>query len=523
MIPESGHYRYPLTCPTPIKELTMNLKRIFIMFSLLLLPLLTATAQEDPRQLTIFHTNDMHAHYGPSPATWLDQDPPPQLGGFIALHYYLEQAKATVAQSLVLDAGDWMTGTPLSDMEMGGARGGGLVHLLNLIGYDATVIGNHELDGGIENLERLIELMKCDVITANFFRDEQLVGTHPYKIYRKGGLKIAVIGLTLDDMFGIAPHSEGLEVHSCVGTAQRLIDKLDPKSDLIVLLTHQGWQADSLLATRLQNADIIVGGHSHTRIDPPREVNDMLLVQAGSYTRYLGRLDITVQDDAITAYNGELIPLWVEGITPNQEISRLVQVFEMQIDAEYGAEIGKSEVRLTRSYYDESDLGNWLTDVLLASGDADFAMLNSGGIRANLEAGPISRLTIAEMLPFQNHLVRFNCTGEELLTFVKLNARASSFEEHGIMQVAGINCEWRVEGDEVTIASATVNGLPVEAEKEYNGITVDYALSKADRYLGFEPDSQKDTHTLIYDAVVQYIQGHPEVKRPVRGRLIELQ
>jgi 5'-nucleotidase / UDP-sugar diphosphatase len=500
----------------------MNLKRIFIMLTLLLLPLFTAVAQEEPKSLTIFHTNDIHTHYTSAPATWMNQDPPPQIGGFVALRYYLDREKATAVQSLVLDAGDWMTGTPLSDMEMGGARGGGFIHLMNLIGYDATVIGNHELDSGIDNLERLIKLMKCDVITANLFRDGQLVGTDPYKIYRKGGLKIAVIGLIMDDLFGIAPHSEGLEVRDCVETAQRLIDEVDPKSDLIVLLTHQGWQADSLLATQLHNADIIVGGHSHTRILPPGKVNDMLILQAGSYSRYLGRLDITVQDDSVTAYSGKLIPLMVEGITPNPEISRLVQVFEMQIDAEYGAEIGEAEVRLTRSHHDESDLGNWLADVLLASADVDFALLNSGGIRANLEPGPISRLTIAEMLPFQNHLVRFGCKGKDLLIFLKSNARASSFEEHGIMQVAGINCEWRVAGDGVEIVKAVVNGKPVDPAGEYHGVTVDYALSKADRYLGFEPGVQQDTHTLIYDAVVQYVQEHPVVKRPARGRLQEL-
>jgi 2',3'-cyclic-nucleotide 2'-phosphodiesterase (5'-nucleotidase family) len=501
----------------------MSLKRILIMSTLLLLPLLTAIAQEEPRSLTIFHTNDIHTHFTPSPATWMDGDPPPQIGGVVALRAYLDQEKATARNSLVLDAGDWMTGTPLSDIEMGGAKGGGFINLMNLINYDATVIGNHELDGGIDNLERLIQLMKCDVLSANLYRDEQLVGTDAYKIYRKGGLKIAVIGLTLDDLFDVAPRSEGLEVHNCVETAQRLIDQVDPKSDLIVLLTHQGWRADSLMATQLQNADIIVGGHSHSRLNPPRQVNDMLIVHAGSYARYLGRLDLTVQDDAVTAYNGKLIPLLTEGITANPEISRLVQVFEMQIDAEFGAEIGTSEVRLARSYYEESDLGNLLTDILLASADVDFALLNSGGIRANLEAGPVSRLTIAEMLPFQNYLVRFVCTGKELYNFINQNARASSFEEHGIMQIAGIEYEWQVEGDSVLISEILVNGMPLDTEKKYYGITVDYALSKADRYFGFEPGEQKDTHTLIYDAVVQYIQEHPVVQRPARGRMKQTQ
>ncbi|MCD4726067.1 MAG: bifunctional metallophosphatase/5'-nucleotidase [Pirellulales bacterium] len=501
----------------------MKLKRLFSSLPLLLAIATSIIAQEQPQPLTILHTNDFHTHFLPADATWLDEDPPPQIGGITALKYYVEQEQAASEQSLLLDAGDWMTGTPLGDMEMGGAAGGGFIQLMNRIGFDATVIGNHELDGGIDNLERLIELLNCDVVTANFFRGDKLVAPHAYKIYRRGKLRIGVIGLILDDLFEVAPRFEGLKVHNTVKTAQKIIDQIDPDTDLILLLTHQGWQADSLLATQIHNADVIVGGHSHTRIESPRSVNNLLILQAGSYTRYLGRLDMTVQNDAIVDYNGELIPLWVEGIKPHPEVSRLVRAFEIHIKAEYGVEIGKASVSLGRSHYDESDLGNLLTDMLLASSGVDFALLNSGGIRANLAAGPVTRLNIAEILPFKNHLVRFNCSGKELLTFLKNNAVASSFEEQGIMQVAGLACEWRVlNGQEVKIVKATVAGKPIQPDRQYSGVTVDYALSKADRYFGFQPREQVDTKILLSDAIMDYIKEHPQIKRPVSGRLREV-
>lgn len=500
----------------------MNLNRL-IACTLLLAIATIGFTQEQPQPLTILHTNDMHTHFLPDGATWLDEDPPPQIGGLVALRYYIEQERARARQSLVVDVGDWMTGTPLSDIEVGGARGGGFVQLMNMVGFDATVIGNHELDGGIDNLERLIELMKCDVITANLYREGKLVAPHAYRVYKRGGLRIGVIGLILDDLFGMVSRTEGLTVGNVAKTAQGLIDQLDPQTDLILLLSHQGWREDSLLATQLTNADVILGGHSHTRLESPRSVNDILILQAGSYARYLGKLDITVQHDAIVDYSGSLIPLWTEGIRPNPELARMVQLFEMHINAEYGAEIGTATVSMGRSYYNESDLGNWLTDILLAGGEVDFALINSGGIRANLEAGPVTRLDIAEILPFQNHLVRFSCSGIELLTFLKNNAAAASFEQHGIMQVAGITCSWRVAGPGVVeLVSATVAGDPIDPQRNYRGITVDYALSQADRYFGFQPGEQQDSYTLVADAVTDYIKTHPRIERPASGRLRQL-
>ncbi len=498
--------------------------------SVLLLVLLgaagtAALAQSEPQELTILHTNDFHTHFLPSSATWMDEEPKPLIGGMTALKYYVDRERKQAQHHLLLDAGDWMTGTPLSDMEMAGAAGGGFIQLINRIGFDATVIGNHELDGGIDNLERLVELLNCDVITANFFRDDELVADYPYRIYQRGELRVGVIGLILDDLFDIAPRFPGLEVKNTVETAQRLIDEIDPQTDLILLLTHQGWQADSLLATRVHNADVIVGGHSHHRIDPPRSVNDILVLQAGSYTRYLGKLQLTVQEDAITAHHGELIPLWVDAVEPHPELSRLVDSFEQHILAEYGAQIGECKIAMGRSYYDECDLGNWLTDVLLVMDDqVDFALINSGGIRANLEEGPVTRLDIAEMLPFQNYLVRFECSGEELLTFLKHNATASSFERHGIMQVGGLECSWRrLPGEQVEIVTATVGGKRIKPRRKYTGVTVDYALGRAERYLGFIPSEQTNTYTLMSEAVTDFIETHPQIERPAGGRLREVQ
>jgi 5'-nucleotidase/UDP-sugar diphosphatase len=477
-----------------------------------------------PRQLTLLHVNDMHTHYLPQPAEWVKEDPKPLSGGMVALQEAVARERAAQPDAtLVLDAGDWLTGTPLSEVELDGVKGGVFMDMMNAVGFDASTIGNHDFDNGVGMLPRLIQRATFPVVSANLFQDGGLLAPAPWIVLDKGGLKVGVVGLILEDLAQEVSSEmmRGIVVEPVAETARRAIAELDPQTDLIVLLTHQGWQADSLLATRVEGADLIIGGHSHTRLKTPRVVNDIIVAQAGSSARDLGRIDLVVDGDRVVSHEGKLIPLFLRDMkTPDPALSALVDEHKARIDAEYAVVIGRATVDFGRNYYHESPLGNLMSDILRQVTGAHVALLNSGGLRADLKSGEVSRLSIKQILPFANTVVLFQASGGELLTLLRTNAKASLHEEQGILQLSGVRCAYREGPEGVEILDAQVDGQPLDPAAVYTVATVDYVLGLGDKYMGFTPATHESRGGTLFGAVADWIAAHPELQPVPGGRFV---
>ena len=472
-------------------------------------------------QVTILHTNDMHAQFVPLPATWMDAEPLPMIGGMVALEHAVRRTRAEYPHSLLLDAGDMCTGTLLSKIAYKGALNGGFVEMMNLLHYDAFTIGNHEFDDGQENLARLIRLAQFDVISANLLAGQKTLAPHAYKIYKVGPVRVGVIGLILTDLDRVTAKQNlnNITVMDPAATAQALIDEIDPKTDLIVLLTHQGDDNDMALAVKLSNADVIIGGHSHTRIEKARIENDIVIAQAGSKTRYLGRLTVDVAGDSIANFDSELIAAWVDSVkSPNSKMSALVDKFDGQLKTEYGRQIGTLKTAWDKSNDYETNLGNFLTDVMRHFTNTDFALLNSGGIRKSLSAGPITKMDIMEILPFTNYVATFSCSGRELRNILQRDTEASINNSYGLFQISGIDYSYSVRHDSsVKIVDMKMNGEPIDPEKIYTGTSVDFVIHNLlDDY---QLNNIKVTSKLISDVVIDYIEKNTLFESHVEGRI----
>ena len=474
--------------------------------------------------ITLLHTNDMHSQYIPMAATWVDTKPRPLIGGAVALEEQIRRIRQHRPASLLLDAGDILTGTPLSKIAVNGAKGGGFVEMMNLMGYDVMTLGNHEFDEGQENLRRLIELADFDVLSANLLVNGKLLAPLGEKIYQVGNLKVGVVGLILSDLADVTAvkNLAGVEVLDPVRTAQNAINRLDRKTDLIVLLSHQGYEQDLQLAQQIRGADVIIGGHSHTRLPKPVKENGVLIVQTGSKTTSLGVLTCSVAGDSIADYDYELISTWVDQVRePSKLLTERVELYRRQIDDEYGKTIGTLLTDWVRTDYAESNLGNFVTDAIRDQARSDFAVINGGGIRKDLPAGPITKLDINEILPFSNYLVTFECTGKDLLTLIKTNARAAALEKHSVLQVSGIDYSFRkISADDVAILSANVGANPIDPQAVYRGATVDFVLfGQSQRYFGFEPQKHSEIGILLADAVIERILQQTEIRSFIEGRM----
>jgi 2',3'-cyclic-nucleotide 2'-phosphodiesterase (5'-nucleotidase family) len=467
-------------------------------------------AQSPPIDITILHTNDIHGKFRDTPATGVEGSPP--IGGFANVSAHVNRERASAPRTLLLDAGDVMTGNPICEYDYALVRGGALIDFMNRVGYDAMALGHHEFDFGPRNIDGMLSLARFPILSANTRRpDGSLSADEAFHVFDVEGLRVGVIGLTTEELGGIVDRASlaGAKVTPAVASARKIVREIDPQTDLIVLLTHVGVDGDRVLAREVDGVDVIVGGHSHTALREPLVENGVIIVQAGAHNRQLGRLKLTVSDDRVTAHEGELIELWpLDGGDP--DVVRRVGEYSERIERDYGRVIGHLATAWRRSRSAESNVGNWICDRLREYVQSDFAIYNSGGIHKDIPAGPITRLDIFELLPFANLVAKFECTGKELALMLETNAKAAVSGEHSILQVSGIRYSYVTDARGARIVDATVAGRPVDPEAVYVGATVDYVVfSSPARYLGFDPSRKAAAGSLISDVIARAVEQSP--------------
>ncbi len=271
------------------------MKKPTLALLLLLTIIVTATAQ---KQLVILHTNDTHSRIEPLP----DSDRTASgKGGVERRINYIEQMRKENEHLLLFDAGDFLQGTPYFNLFKGEVE----VKAMNLMGYDAVTLGNHEFDYGLEVLEEVVETARFPIVASNYdFSETPLAGKiKPYLILKKGGMKIGVIGVNIQPKGLISSTNyKGMRYLDPVTTANMLAYRLRTQHhcDLVVAISHLGYQPDTRLAEASRNIDIIIGGHSHTYMKKPdirknMDDREVLIYQTPGRGVYVGRIDVTME------------------------------------------------------------------------------------------------------------------------------------------------------------------------------------------------------------------------------------
>ncbi len=471
--------------------------------------------------LTILHTNDLHASFVPHDAFWVKESPKPLVGGFNELAYIVDSIRSANPNVLLLDGGDVMTGNPISDMMYKGAEGGALFEMMNMVGYDAGCLGNHDFDISQENLKKLVAVARFPSLSSNVVNNDGKfpVGNKPYAIIEKAGLKIGIIGVMSQDLYHLVNQNSlvGIKVLDPVATTQRYVDEIKSKTDLLIALTHEGVDEDSTLAAGVNGLDIIVGGHSHTRLRQPKMVHGVIIVQAGSNCENLGVLDISVENGVVVKNSGKLIQLWHHADRPATRMSVFVDSIRKVIDKEYDQVVATLASDWQRGE-GETGIGNFVADAQREGAHADVGFMNNTGIRANVSAGPLTKKELFEIMPFRNILTTFQLSGKELRSVITycLSPRSS-------VSISGINCTWKKNtAGEREIVTLEVNGKPIDEGRMYICAASDYFVGEAKRYLGMEilqPIFLKQT---VFAALEAAARNNPTIDSKVEHRIQEI-
>ena len=367
----------------------------------------------------LMHTNDLHGRVEPEKAPWLDGAP--EIGGMRALSGRLE-AQRREREVLYLDAGDLLSGTPYASLERGGAVGGAMVELLGALQADAFAIGNHEYDHGVPNVERLLAHAETPALSVNL--DPRPSGALPSVVLERGGLRIGVIGATTEALRRVVSKAGVGETQAL--DAAPLIEaelaRLDPDTDLLVVLSHRGFDEDQALARRIDGIDVLVGGHSHTPVTEPVQVGDTWVVQAGSYGRQVGEALVRVEDDRVVAFEYQLVDL-VDAGSPSPQVEALVAELEGQVQAEWDVRIGHQAETLMGIRGEPSPLGAWACERMREGTGADVGVYNAGGLRAPIYAGDVTRRDLYQVFPFGNHVAVLTLSAEDTRALAELSRR----------------------------------------------------------------------------------------------------
>ena len=382
------------------------------------------------KKLTLLHSNDLHGDF------FSEENGKDVIGGASRLSGYVSKVRSEEENVLYCIAGDMFRGN-IIDSEFQGIS---TIEIMNTISPDVVTIGNHETDYGIAHLLFLEKCARFPIINANLYIKTNMSRLFkPFKIVEIDGMKILFIGIVTQEVLANAKN-EGLigtfvdisEAAQEVGHICNTYNAID--IDYTVLLTHIGFEEDKKLAELLDPAwgvDVIIGGHSHTYIDKPEIVNNILIVQAGVGTDQIGRFDLVIdtEKNCTHKWSWKCIKVNEKNCPRDEKLEELINTYKGQTDTKYGRVITRFKRELTHlDRYQETELGDLFSDIIKNSLGVDIMLLGSGSIR-NPKLGPVVILQdLMEIFPYDDSIHMVNVTGKQLKNMLKYMLRDEAFE-----------------------------------------------------------------------------------------------
>ncbi|MBL7996181.1 bifunctional metallophosphatase/5'-nucleotidase [bacterium] len=499
----------------------------------------TTDHKDSVRSLTILYTNDLHAHFEPMQVNWISETR--KVGGFANIATIVKTAKKSNPNTLYFDAGDYFTGPKFSSLTKGEA----VIDVLNHLSIDAACIGNHEFDHGWQNLEEQLKKATFPILNGNIFYagTDRLFWNHPYVILEKNGIRIGVIGLhgkyafydTIADIM-----IRGIEARDEEVYLKKYIKELEGQVDLIVLLVHEGipgkqssavltdaernLQRDIELAKSVPGIDIIITGHAHQGTHQPLISNGTIIVSTDALGMEVGELDIQYDPgkDKITGFKNSLNYVFDDEIEDDAHTKQAIEKWKNKLSEIADQKIGTISQSLTRSYSEESLMGNMVADAMLhAYPDNDLAITNSGGLRDDITGPAVTMGNLISAFPFPNTIVLVEMKGKDIKDLFEHAAGLTN----GILQVSeGVEMHYSVSaaaGNRVVLYK--LNGKTFKDDKTYKVVTSNFLADGGDGFLAFRRAlSKKDTRVEILQTMIQYLKSFDVYKPQLFGRVVKV-
>ncbi len=499
--------------------------------------------------LTILHTNDFHARFEPiskydSGCGAEDNAEGKCFGGWARLVNAVKDARAKSNNAILVDGGDQFQGTLFYTYYKGKVA----AEMMNGLAYDGMTVGNHEFDDGPEVLAGFMASVDFPVLMSNadVSGEPALAGKlMKSTVIERGGEKIGLIGLTPQDTPDLASPGKNIVFTEPAGAVQGEVDKLTAEGvNKIIVLSHSGFEVDKRVAANTTGVDVIVGGHSNTLLSNTQEravdvypvmVGETAIVQAYAYGKFLGELNVTFDDEGnITEAAGE--PILIDGqvaedaatVTRVKELAGPLDEIRNKVVASAG---GALEGDRAVCRVEECSMGNLIADAMLArvkDQGIDIAIMNSGGIRASIDAGEVTMGEVLTVLPFQNTLSTFQVSGQTIIDALENGVSQVEEVKGRFPQVAGLKFTWdpSVAAGEGRIQEVMVDKgdgfTPIDPAATYGVVSNNFVRNGGDGFKMFTTaDNAYDFGPDLADVVAEYMAAEGPVSPMMDGRIVK--
>ena len=456
------------------------------------------------------------------------------IGGVSLLSGYLNKVRSEVENVIYVISGDMVQGS-LIDSEY---KGISTIEIMNYLSPDVVTLGNHELDYGLPHLLFLEKMANFPIVNSNLYikkYGKRLM--RPYLILRKAGCNILFTGVITEKIMDTLSRAHLIGTFIALEDAATEIGKIcnsyrDSDMDLTIALTHIGLGFDKKLAAMLDpdwGVDMIIGGHSHSILEQPEQVNDILITQAGTGTDYIGRFDISVDTDTntIAEWNWELVPINDTTAQPDKELEAFIHTFKDEVDAKYNSVVTRFSQKLFHACREEeTTLGNLVADILSDVSSADIVMVGSGSIRQK-KLGPVVTLgDLKACFPFEDSLSKYYVSGKSfsrmishIMRIENRNGEGEFYQFNNGIEIVYSDTKKEVISIKVggesliddQIYSITLQGFHYLNSKEYLNITNEELLSHK---------KPIPISTSQYQVLEEWLRNHPNESRKIEGRIV---
>lgn len=531
-------------------------------------------------RLTLMHTSDIHSRILPFDYTPMYTEEKLGLvdgrgpyGGIARVAHIVKRERAKAGRSLWLDSGDLFQGAPIFNAFKGEPE----VRALSKAGVDVFALGNHEFDVGPVNVvDQFSNYAGFPILAANYnfeegpqelsedFSDivEQVV------IYNLDGLKVGIIGMgNTSSMTSIheADNSSGVRPYDAVQTVQDWVFMIRDSVDVVILLSHLGLGEDEMVGQNVCGLDIIMGGHHHIALNPPKVIpydpdpemvfgehgegeygwdgtsgdepfalgvcpeeyeRDPILTHPNAFAKFVGRLDVIVRDGRIRSHIYELFP--VDNTVPeDDEVAYLLEDYVTELNRVYDLDrvIARANTKIKRfgETGGDSMLGNLVCEAMQKRKyvETDFCVTNSLGFRTDIQEGDVTLETMFNVMPFENTITTMNLSGIEVQTLL----------DYATERAAGRGCSTQVQVSGMTFTmncrtgkaeDIMIGGQPLEESMFYELATNNYMAWGGSGFEMLKINTTKvDTGISLRDAVIDFMREHPELPECFTGDDIE--
>ncbi|OGR47192.1 MAG: hypothetical protein A2021_08560 [Elusimicrobia bacterium GWF2_52_66] len=470
------------------------------------------------KTVVVYHTSDIHGYFN----------------GFPALSALVKKEKNP---HLLVDSGDWFQGTPEGNL----SKGANAITLMNAVGYNAAVVGNHDYDYSENNLKELSAAAKFKMLGAVYSGGSPVNYTAPYEIVAVDGVRIALVGVQSDrTKYTVAPANiAGLTFNNGVAeVTQRVAEVKKQSVNAVIVLahsptceacatgtplsewipSHEDLTRGNLAMARAVKGDVavIMGGHVHTVF--PQGYYDSesgtLFVESGSKSSGVTRVQLEFDDTTGRFKGAKAQYMALSGLQEDTEIKTMLKAITDEVGGIMDKTIGEAAAAIPREGPTlDSPIANWVNDAMKKFAGTQIALINSTGLRNGFPRGKLTLRDVYQVLPFDNYLVTLDIPGERLEALLKNTVTP---ERSKIQVSEGVTIRYSLSSDSASVTDIKVffNGAPLDPNAVYSVATADF-------YAGVITGAANlhNTNVLVRDVLNREVKESSPITPPRSGRI----